>query len=45
MTSVQSAPARPAFTPGERVIEGTKLEVAYGEVQVVFGVNLHLPTG
>ena len=36
---------RPGFVPGERVLDVRDLEVAYGEVQVVFGVSLHVDKG
>ncbi|MFC3835034.1 MULTISPECIES: ABC transporter ATP-binding protein [Deinococcus] len=36
---------RPGFIPGERVLDVRDLEVAYGEVQVVFGVSLHVDKG
>lgn len=43
-TQSQSRP-RVGYNPGERVLEAKDVEVAYGEVQVVFGVSLHVDKG
>lgn len=43
MTATQ--PQRIGYNPGERVLEAKNLEIAYGEVQVVFGVSLHVDKG
>lgn len=40
-----AAQPRPGYVPGERVLDVRDLEVAYGEVQVVFGVSLHVDKG
>ena len=42
MTDVVTPPARVGYNPGERVIEARNVDVAYGEVQVVFDVSLHV---
>lgn len=45
MTTIQTQPTRIGSVPGERVLEADTLEVAYGQVQVVFGVSLHVDKG
>ena len=46
MSSPAPAPIpRVGYNPGERVIEAQNVDVAYGEVQVVFGVSLHVDKG
>ncbi|WP_309572807.1 ABC transporter ATP-binding protein [Deinococcus sp.] len=40
-----AAQPRPGYVPGKRVLDVRDLEVAYGEVQVVFGVSLHVDKG
>ena len=46
MSSPAPAPIpRVGYNPGERVIEAQNVDVTYGEVQVVFGVSLHVDKG
>jgi branched-chain amino acid transport system ATP-binding protein len=45
MTSLPSAPPASFVNAQDRVLNVEHLEVAYGEVQVVFGVGLHVSKG